>query len=103
MIFMVQVHAQTDRQILTIKFAQRVTTEELEEKFDEIKRGLDEMNPGFLLFTDFSELDAMETSATKPVAAYMDLVNEKGVGTVVRVIPDPRKDIGFQLMSLFHY
>jgi len=33
----------------------------------------------------------------------MDLLNKQGVSTVVRVIPDPRKDIGFNILSLFHY
>jgi hypothetical protein len=33
----------------------------------------------------------------------MDLCNKKGVETVVRVIPDPRKDIGLNILSLFHY
>jgi len=33
----------------------------------------------------------------------MDLCNKKGVETVVRVIPDPHKDIGLNIMSLFHY
>jgi hypothetical protein len=33
----------------------------------------------------------------------MDLCGEKGVAMVVRVVPDPHKDIGYNIMSLFHY
>ena len=33
----------------------------------------------------------------------MDLFDAAGVDTIVRVIPNPRKDIGFSIMSLFHY
>jgi hypothetical protein len=33
----------------------------------------------------------------------MDLCNEKGASLVVRVIPDPYRDIGMQIMSIFHY
>ena len=33
----------------------------------------------------------------------MDLLVEKQVGTVVRVVPDPRKDIGLNILSRFHY
>ena len=33
----------------------------------------------------------------------MDLFNESGVATVVRVIPQPKRDIGLQIMSFFHY
>jgi hypothetical protein len=28
---------------------------------------------------------------------------EKGASLVVRVIPDPHRDIGLQIMSIFHY
>ncbi len=33
----------------------------------------------------------------------MKACNDKQIGTVVRVIPDPTKDIGFDIMSRFHY
>jgi hypothetical protein len=29
--------------------------------------------------------------------------DQKGIAKVVRVIPDPGKDIGLSIMSLFHY
>ena len=60
-------------------------------------------NPGFTLLADFSNLDLMDTAAAKPIGLYMELLNQNGVGMIVRVIPDPSKDIGFQLMSHFHY
>jgi hypothetical protein len=37
------------------------------------------------------------------IERMMDLFNKKGVEMVVRVIPDPYKDIGLNIMSLFHY
>jgi hypothetical protein len=33
----------------------------------------------------------------------MDLCNAKEIKTVVRVVPDPQKDIGYNLISLFHH
>jgi hypothetical protein len=33
----------------------------------------------------------------------MDLMRKKGVAEVVRVVPDSKKDIGFAVMSYFHY
>jgi hypothetical protein len=33
----------------------------------------------------------------------MDLCNKHGIEMVVRVIPDPQKDIGLNILSLFHY
>jgi hypothetical protein len=33
----------------------------------------------------------------------MDICNEKGVSRVISIVPDPTKDIGLRLMSLFHF
>jgi len=45
----------------------------------------------------------MDTSCAPEIGAMMDLLAEKQVGTVIRVVPDPRKDIGLNIMSVFHY
>ena len=61
------------------------------------------VRPGFRLLTDLSELAEMKYACAKEIEAMMDLVRKKGVAEVVRVIPDPHKDIGFKVMSFFHY
>jgi hypothetical protein len=33
----------------------------------------------------------------------MELVGKSGVGLVVRVLPDPSKDIGMNILTVFHY
>jgi len=33
----------------------------------------------------------------------MDLINQRGVSLIVRVIPDPAKDIGLNILTIFHY
>jgi hypothetical protein len=33
----------------------------------------------------------------------MELFHGHGVKLIVRIIPDPKRDIGFNIMSLFHY
>jgi hypothetical protein len=33
----------------------------------------------------------------------MEMLDRSGVGLVVRVIPDPYKDIGMNILTLFHY
>ena len=33
----------------------------------------------------------------------MDTLTEKGVASVTRVMPDPHKDIGLNILSQFHY
>ncbi len=45
----------------------------------------------------------MEISCAPHIEAKMDLLKQKPLKAVARVIPDPHKDIGFEIMSLFHY
>ena len=61
------------------------------------------LKPDFLLLTDLSCLQSMDADCAEDVGAIMDLCVEGGMKTVVRVIPDPQKDIGFALISRFHH
>src|SRR5262249_61136575 len=45
----------------------------------------------------------MDSAAAPYVAEIMDALAEKGVASVSRVIPDPHKDIGLNILSQFHY
>jgi hypothetical protein len=62
-----------------------------------------EITPGFRVLTDFRWLDWMESAATAHLAEIMDALAEKEVAAVVRVVPDPHKDIGLNILSQFHY
>ena len=48
-------------------------------------------------------LSTAEVACAPFIEKAMDLCNEKGASIVVRVIPDPHRDIGLQIMSYFHY
>jgi hypothetical protein len=45
----------------------------------------------------------MELLCVSHIERTMDRIRTQGVARIVRIIPDPRKDIGFNIMSLFHY
>ncbi len=100
---MFNVEADQPKQLLTISFAQRVPAEEARNCAEEVRRRLAQLPPGFRLLTDLSGLDSMDPHCAPHIKRTMDLCNAHGVSKVVRVIPDPRKDIGLNIMSLFHY
>lgn len=100
---MVHIHADTDRQILSFEFAGQVSAEDMQAKIKDLRRELERLRSGFILFTDLGKLEAMENAATDQIAEYMDVCAAKGVGRIVRLIPDPAKDIGFALLGVFHY
>ena len=64
---------------------------------------LDDMQPGFRLLADLSTLESMDVACAPFIGKVMDRCNDRGIKKVIRVIPDPRKDIGLSIMSLFHY
>src|SRR5664279_4970915 len=82
--------------LLTMTFSGRVTPEETARNETKIK-------PGFRLLTDLSALELMDPACLPYLAKVMDLCSEKGISEVIRVIPDVHKDIGFNILSLFHY
>jgi hypothetical protein len=59
--------------------------------------------PGFVALADFRWLDSMATGAAEFIAEIMDAFAAKKVSAVVRVVPDPHKDIGLNILSPFHY
>ena len=64
---------------------------------------MDSAKPGFCLLTDLSNLTSMDIACVPYISKTMELARSHGVAKVVRIIPDPLKDIGFAIMSLFHY
>jgi hypothetical protein len=45
----------------------------------------------------------MDSAAAHHIAEVMDTLAGKQVGSIVRVLPDPHKDIGLNILSQFHY
>jgi hypothetical protein len=92
-----------ERNILRIYFRGVVTAGELHARIDELCGAIGSMRNGFLLLTDLCELLEMEIDTVRDLTRIMDASLATGVKQIVRVIPDPRKDIGFHLLSMTHY
>jgi len=100
---MYKVETDSARNLVVITYRGHVEPAELTQGRAELVAVLAAIQPGFRLLTDLSGLDAMEYSCAPEIEATMDLLREKGVTQVVRVVPDPHKDIGFTVMSFFHH
>ncbi len=98
-------HVEADKpfRLLKVIFSQHVGPEELRAGFEQVQILLADMPPRFRLLVDLSGLESMDISSAAEIGKAMDLFDAKGVATVVRVLPDPRKDIGLNILSLFHY
>jgi hypothetical protein len=100
---MVTVEVDQPKSLVVIRYCGRIGPDDVKQAREEVRSGLGKLESGFRLLVDLNELESMEVSAAPHVEKIMDLCNEKGVSKVVRVIPDPRRDIGLQIMSYFHY
>jgi len=89
--------------VLKVRFLGRVGIAEIESYTKDLERLVPSLSPGFCLLTDLSNLESMEIACAPYIENMMDLLGTKGVGLVVRVVPDKTRDIGFGIMSAFHY
>ena len=91
------------KNLLVIRYRGCVTASDVERCAEEVQIALPKMQSGFRLLADFTELDSMDVTCVPHFENIMERCDEKGVSTVVRIIPDPKRDIGLQIMSYFHY
>src|SRR6476660_4740992 len=91
------------KRLLHLSYIGRVQVDELERGVAESALLLDDLGAGFRVLADFDRLESMATDAAPVLGKMMELAESKGVEMVVRVIPDPQKDIGLNILALFHY
>ena len=90
-------------QLITITYSGHVEAGEMPFCVNQVKICLGSMEPGFRLLADFSAMVSMDAVCSFHMALIMDLCNAMEVGRIARVVPDPHKDIGLNILSFFHY
>ena len=98
-----KVEVDLSRRLLQLSYAGVIGPEEARRCCEEVQTRLPDLESGFRLLTDLTRLESMEPSCALYMKRIMDLCDAKGVALVVRIISDSTKDIGFNIMSLFHY
>ena len=91
------------RRLVLINYVDIVTAAEFERGYAELKVLLAEFPNGFRLLVDYCRLESMDMAGMDALGRTMELLEQHGVELVVRVIPDPSKDIGIKIISIFHY
>jgi hypothetical protein len=91
------------RNLLVIRYSDHVGPDETQRALEVMRLTLNNVERGFRLLADLTDLRSMDLACAPHIESAMDLCNEKGVAQVVRIIPDSRQDIGMQIMSHFHY
>lgn len=99
---MIACSADETGQILTITYSHAVKAGDVRACLKTIRDDMPQLRPGFVLLSDLTSLDSMDPRCAEGLGEMMELCCAKGMAAVIRVIPDPGKDIGFNLISLFH-
>jgi hypothetical protein len=100
---MYTVEIDRSKRLVVITAVQHVTAEQVKRTAQQLRNLLSDAAPGFRVLADFRWLESMDSAAAPHVAEIMDALAEKGVASVTRVMPDPHKDIGLNILSKFHY
>jgi anti-anti-sigma regulatory factor len=100
---MYAVELDRSKRLLVISATQKVTAEEAKMVAQRISEVLQDVAPGFRVLADFRGLQSMDSGAARHIAEIMDALAEKEVASVTRIMPDPHKDIGLNILSQFHY
>jgi anti-anti-sigma regulatory factor len=100
---MYSVEIDRSKRLLVINALQRVTAAQAKLAEQQVRELLNDAKPGFRVLADFRWLESMDSTAAPHIAKIMDALTEKGVASVTRIIPDPHKDIGLNILSQFHY
>ena len=100
---MYAVELDQSKRLLVISAVQRVTAAEAKLAAQRVRELLQDVLPGFRVLADFRWLVSMDSAAARHIAKIMDALAEKNVASVTRVMPDPHKDIGLNILSQFHY
>ena len=95
----------TNRQgdLLIVHFSGTVDREQSKQGVKLIRSLLKEIKPGFTVITDLGRLQHMDFDCAEDVGKIMDLCNKAQVAHVCRVIPNSEVDIGWNILSRFHY
>jgi hypothetical protein len=100
---MILVTSNKAKQLLYLNYVGHVRPEDFERSHGEFLAELGSLQKGFRLLADFSQLERMDLECASVLGRMMDAIKRAGAASVVRVIPDPAKDIGMNILTVFHY
>jgi hypothetical protein len=88
---------------IEVRYQGRVTAADVQSVYRKVMDLLPLMRSGFTFLADLSGLESMDLDCAPFITKIMDACNAAAIGTVVRIVPDSRKDIGLNILSIIHY
>ena len=98
-----EISADPVRNLLRITYHGEVTVAATKLLADQAEKLIPKLSPGFTALTDLTGMGSMDLKCVPHVARVMELCKAHGIGTTMRVIPDPKKDIGLTILARVRY
>ena len=100
---MIKLSHDKKRNIVILSYEGNVNIKEEKELYRKLQTLIPKCHRGFKLLVDLSLVDNIKKEVLPVIKKIMDLFDQHGISEVIRIIPDPDKDIGFNILSIFHY
>ncbi len=100
---MIKASYDSQNNAVIIEFSGRIDAIQAERAIPEIQKIVPAAGKGFRVLTDLSKVKAIDLAIKPSVKKMMEFFNQRGAAEVIRVISDPMQDVGFNIMSPFHY
>jgi hypothetical protein len=97
------IEANKIRRLLHLSYIGHVKASDFRHSQKELDVILSELPAPFHVLADMSHMASMEITCEDEIVRMMELCNQRGLETVIRVIPEPQRDIGMNILSAFHY
>ena len=91
------------KNLLMLRYIDRVKRQDFEWVHSDLLALLAGLKPGLRVLVDCTQLEHMSHDCISPIGDLMELIDQRGAELIVRVIPDPYKDIGLNILTAFHY
>ena len=100
---MVKVNYDSEHNTVIVEFKGNIDAVQAEQFFPDIEKVIPKHGKGFKLMTDFSSVEDMDLAVQRGIKKAMKLFTARGVTEILRVLPNPDMEIGFNIMSASHY
>jgi hypothetical protein len=100
---MLLVTSNKSKKLLQIRFIGQIEPEDFPPALQDLKAQLRILPPGFRYMADFSQFETMPIKCSENIGQFMDLIGRAGVSQVVRIMPEPIKDFGLNILAAFHF
>lgn len=98
---MISVEIDRSKRLLIISAAGHVRTEEVQQAAQEVREALRQVAPGLRTLIDFRWLESIHPSSAPYIAQILEALAQKQAASIIRIIPDPGKDVRLQILSQF--